>query len=139
MTFIIAVLELRLGFSARFTGMYGCSIGSFYLCVKKKKKKHGFGKRPKYIVLRANPVPRPPTSIYVQVSIILLSFYRVIYIKKKICIYLSPVSDRWHPAIFGEADRSRPKRKHAVRSSHVGYWHYRENGQNFRYPITGRY
>lgn len=48
-------------------------------------------------------------------------------------------SDRWHTTIFGETDRGGPKRKHAVRSSDVGHWHHREDGQDFWYSFTGRH
>lgn len=128
MTFIVAVLGLRLGFSARFTGMYGCVTGSFYLCVKNKKKnKTRFWKATEIYCAACEP------RLYLPI-IFLPSYIKKIF---NIIICLG-VSDRWHPAIFGEAHRSRPKRKYAVRSSHVGYWYYRENGQNFRYSITGR-
>lgn len=42
-----------------------------------------------------------------------------------------------YSAVPGETDRGRPKRKHAVRSSHVGHRDHRENGQDYWDSFAG--
>jgi len=60
-----------------------------------------------------------------------------LYLPTYFLIVLFFISGCRHPAIFGEADWSWPKRKHAVWSSHVRHRHHWENGQDFRYSPAG--